>query len=173
MNATAISNLDGGFKEFIINNNVITTMIAVTAAFSTGTMIRSLAGDIVLPAIYKIFAHRITSLSGAFAPINKLNLDNFLKEFFSWIIVLILTFLLIWYVFRLWILNDIAHKPKPVDDSKTTSESIPIPTPAPIIAPITAHLIAPEMLSEADKNNDLNMMSGSTITEYYYNMPRY
>lgn len=165
MNATGITNFDGGFKEFIINNNVITTMIAVTAAFSTGTMIRSLAGDIVLPAIYKIFAHRITSLSGAFAPINKLNLDNFLKEFFSWIIVLILTFLLIWYVFRLWILNGIAPKPKPVDDSKTTSESIS--------TPVTAHLIAPEILHETDKKNDLNMMSASTITEYYYNMPRY
>lgn len=91
------------FKDFIISNNIITTMAAVTIAFSTGTMIRSLAGDIILPALYALIFSRFKSFSGAFAPINKLNTDNFIKELLSWIIVIIVTFLLIGYVFRLWL----------------------------------------------------------------------
>jgi len=92
-------------KEFIISNNIITTMAAVTIAFSTGTMIRSLAGDIILPALYAIIFYRFKRFSGAFAPINKLNTDNFIKELLSWIIVIIITFILIGYVFRIWLTN--------------------------------------------------------------------
>lgn len=93
------------FKSFLIGNNILTVAAAVTIAFSTGTMIRSLTADIVLPSVYRLFAKNIKTLSGAFAPINKLNLDNFVKEVISWIMVIVLTFLLIEYVIRRWMLK--------------------------------------------------------------------
>jgi large-conductance mechanosensitive channel len=103
-------------KEFIISNNIITTMAAVTIAFSTGTMIRSLAGDIILPTLYALIFYRFKTFSGAFAPINKLNTDNFIKEFLSWIIVIIFTFILIGYVFNLWV-----SSAKKKEETKSTS----------------------------------------------------
>lgn len=81
------------------------SMAAVTIAFSTGTMIRSLVGDIILPTVYKLFASRVSALSGAFAPINKMNIDNFVKEFISWCFVVATTFLLIEYVIRRWFMK--------------------------------------------------------------------
>ena len=90
-------------SSFIINNNILTTAAAVAIAFSTGTMIRSFVGDIILPSLYKLFIHKIKILSGAFAPINNTNIDNFIKEFISWIFVIIITYLLIEYALRRWV----------------------------------------------------------------------
>ena len=109
--------VDNNFKTFLISNNILTTMAAVTIAFSTGEMIRSLTADIILPSIYALFITKIKPLSGvlagAFVPINKLNLDNFVKEFFSWCVVVLLTFLLIEYGIRRTILK-VQTKQEPI-----------------------------------------------------------
>jgi large conductance mechanosensitive channel len=107
------------FKAFVIGNNILTVMAAVTIAFSTGTMIRSLVGDIILPAVYAIFASRVSALSGAFAPINKMNLDNFIKEFITWCFVIVTTFLIIEYVIRRWYLKH----PSTIAPEKKSAES--------------------------------------------------
>lgn len=90
-------------SSFIINNNILTTMAAVTIGFSTGVMIRSLVADIVLPTIYKLFLFRVKFISGAFAPISNTNIDTFIKEFISWIFVIIITYLLVEYALRQWV----------------------------------------------------------------------
>jgi len=90
-------------SSFIINNNILTTAAAVAIAFSTGTMIISFVGDIILPSLYKLCVHKIKFLSGAFAPISNTNIDNFIKEFVSWIFVIIITYLLIEYALRRWV----------------------------------------------------------------------
>lgn len=66
-------------------------------------MIRSFVGDIILPSLYKLYVHKIKFLSGAFAPISNTNIDNFIKEFVSWIFVIIITYLLIEYALRQWV----------------------------------------------------------------------
>lgn len=78
-------------------------MSAVTIAFSTGTMIRSFVCDIVLPAIYALLVKRIRVLNGAFAPINRMNLDSFIKEFVTFIFVVISIFLFVYYFFKVWV----------------------------------------------------------------------
>lgn len=93
-------NLAGDLRTFVLGNNLLTTAAAVTCAFSTGTMIRSLVGDLVLPGIYKLILHKVSYVEGAFAPISRLNIDNFVKELVTWIFVIILTFILIEYVIR-------------------------------------------------------------------------
>jgi len=89
--------------SFIINNNILTTAAAVTIAFSTGTTIRSLVVDIILPSIYKLFLHKVKIVSGAFAPISNVNVDNFIKEFITWIFVVIITYLIIEWALRRWV----------------------------------------------------------------------
>jgi large-conductance mechanosensitive channel len=97
-----IAGINDSFRAFIIGNNILTVMAAVTIAFSTGTMIRSLVGDIIMPSVYVLFASKVPVLSGAFAPINTMNIDNFVKEFVSWCFVILITFLLVEYVIRRW-----------------------------------------------------------------------
>ena len=83
-------------KTFIFNNNILGTMSAVTIAFSTGTMIRSLVGELILPSIYSIF----NSGTAGFTGLTGENVSKFIKEFISWLIVILITFLFIDYILK-------------------------------------------------------------------------
>lgn len=83
-------------KTFIFNNNILGTMSAVTIAFSTGTMIRSLVGELILPSIYSIF----NSGTAGFTGLTGENVSKFIKEFISWLIVIVITFIFIDYVLK-------------------------------------------------------------------------
>ena len=83
-------------KTFIFNNNILGTMSAVTIAFSTGTMIRSLVGELILPSIYSIF----NSGTAGFSGLSGENVSKFIKEFISWLIVIVITFIFIDYVLK-------------------------------------------------------------------------
>ena len=103
MNMIPNTNFKNDFISFIVSNNILTSAAAVTIAFSTGVMIRSLTADIILPTFYRFVLRRIRN--NAFAPINKGNFDTFLKEFISWIFVIIITFVIVEYVVRRRILK--------------------------------------------------------------------
>ena len=92
-----ISSVGDDFASFLVDKNIPTSMAAVTIAFSTGTFIRSLSGDIVIPLLYSILP--LNHLTSAFQPISQTNIDTFIKEFFSFVLVIILTFLLLNYIF--------------------------------------------------------------------------
>jgi large-conductance mechanosensitive channel len=92
-----IKNVVGSdLKTFIFNNNILGTMSAVTIAFSTGTMIRSLVGELILPSIYSIF----NSGTAGFTGLSGENVSKFIKEFISWLIVILITFIFIDYVLK-------------------------------------------------------------------------
>lgn len=92
-----IKNVVGSdLKTFIFNNNILGTMAAVTIAFSTGTMIRSLVGELILPSIYSIFNSGIAGFTG----LSGENVSKFIKEFISWLIVILITFIFIDYVLK-------------------------------------------------------------------------
>ena len=133
-----VPNVSNDFKSFLINNNVLTVMAAVTIAFSTGTMIRSLVIDIILPSFYSLLISRVGVLDNAFAPISKLNLDSFIKEIVTWIFVIIFTFILIEYVIRRMMLK-----------------MYPVPA-SPSSAPAPA---------KKDSSNDA---AGAIVTEQFY-----
>ena len=106
-------------KSFVLGNNILTTMAGVTIAFSTGVMIRSLVGDIILPGLYLLIRRGKPSVSGSFAPINRGNVDNYVKELVSWIFVIIFTFLIIEYlVKRMMLKQTAATAAKPSAPSK-------------------------------------------------------
>jgi large-conductance mechanosensitive channel len=87
-----------GFKIFLQDNKIIGTVIAVIVAYSAWDLIQSFVGDIILPTIYFLLFHRINTkyTSIIFEPMNKLNIPKFIKEFLSFIVVLFLTFTLIY-----------------------------------------------------------------------------
>jgi large-conductance mechanosensitive channel len=92
-------------KSFVVGNNILTTMAGVTIAFSTGIMIRSLVGDIILPTLYLLIRRGQPSVSGTFAPITRGNVDNYIKELVSWIFVIIFTFIIIEYLVKRMVLK--------------------------------------------------------------------
>lgn len=98
-----MSSFFSNMSDFIIQNNILTTMTAVTLAFSTGTFIRSLVGDIIMPLLYLVILNKITFLSGAFKPITSNNIDNFIKESFQFILVIIFTFVIIVNILKRYI----------------------------------------------------------------------
>lgn len=87
-------------KEFIIEKNILTTMAAVTMAFSLGTFIRSIVADIILPSIYSLLFSRMSLFTNAFKPVSIINIDNFIKELFQFIFVVIVTFLIVGIIFK-------------------------------------------------------------------------
>ena len=108
------------FKQFLIDNKVIGTVIGVIIAYSAWDLIQSLVGDIILPTIYFLIFQRIHPkyTNGIFEPMNKLNIPNFIKEFLSFMVVLFVTFSLIYQV----LYNDLL-----MDDKQQNNEITPPP----------------------------------------------
>jgi large-conductance mechanosensitive channel len=86
------------FNNFLNDNKIIGTVIAVIVAYSAWDLIQSLVGDIILPSIYFLIFQRINSkyTNGIFEPMNKLNIPNFIKELLSFAMVLFVTFTVIY-----------------------------------------------------------------------------
>jgi large-conductance mechanosensitive channel len=90
------------FKQFIVGNNVISTIVGVIIAYSAWDFIQSLVGDIILPGMYFLFFQRMFRnsefVSSVFEPVNKMNIPKFTKQLFSFIIVIVVIFLSIQYI---------------------------------------------------------------------------
>jgi large-conductance mechanosensitive channel len=94
-------------KKFMINNNVISTMVGVIVAYSAWDLIQSAVGDVILPGIYFLFFQRFFSnsefISSMFEPVNRLNFPRFTKQLFSFLIVIFVTYLFIQHIVENWI----------------------------------------------------------------------
>lgn len=121
-----ISRVDvsGDFKDFIVNNNILTVMAAVTIAFSTGLMMRSLVGNIILPGLYQLLFKKDSPWLTSFSPISAGKVSEFIKDAVSWIFVILFTFLLIEYIIRRWLLKIPNKKP---DEKKPVVQELPKP----------------------------------------------
>lgn len=133
------------FKSFIIQNNILTTISAVVIAFSAGIFIRSLVGDIVLPALYTFIFSKFNVFGDAFAPLSWGKFDNFIKELISFLLVIVCTFFIIVYVIK-----KIVYIEKPIVAQQTVAIAAPAPQ---------------QIVVDEKKNNNNNNMVASTITE--------
>ena len=107
------------FKKFILENGIIATTAGVTIGIASKDLVLSLSGDILVPIIIiLLYWLNIKSLKH-YLPSGKtkLDLENFLKNVLSWIIVVVLTFVFVKITFHY--LLGIEKKPYAVkDDSK-------------------------------------------------------
>jgi large-conductance mechanosensitive channel len=108
------------FKNFLIDNRIITTLVGVIIAYSAWELIQSFVGDIILPTIYFLFLQRITNknASNIFEPMNKLNIPNFIKELVSFIIVLMITFFMIFELMKNLLGNEVTEQDKEEKERK-------------------------------------------------------
>lgn len=88
-------------KKFIIDNSVIGTTAGVCIALVTKDLIASLVGDIIIPGIIILFIHlNIQSLTKMLPGKSTFDFTNFFKQFISWVLVIIITFIFITYAFK-------------------------------------------------------------------------
>lgn len=85
-----VTNLRKNIGEFINSQNIIGTISGVTIAVSAGNTISSFVNEIIFPTFYYIFRNNLKISD--FTPISYKHISIFLKEFITFIFVLILTF---------------------------------------------------------------------------------
>jgi large-conductance mechanosensitive channel len=95
------NNFVNQLKRFIVDNNIIGNVAGFCIALATKDVVTSLVGDVVIPIIH-IFLKSLhvkyidTLLPGS----GTFDLTNFIKQFISWIFILIITFFFITYAFQ-------------------------------------------------------------------------
>jgi len=113
-------------KKFIIDNGIIGTAAGVSIALVTKDVIQSLVGDIIIPGICVILLGlNIKYVSSCLPGKTNFDITNFIKQFISWIFVIVITFLFIKIAFNSLLgINDTSPTTKK-DDSTTdkTKES--------------------------------------------------
>ena len=116
------------FKQFLVENGVVTTSAGVIVGIATYTFVRSVAYDVLMPAINVIAFGGIRFIhtpSGDFLSHMFQNVDfrwlNFLQETVAWIVVLFATFFILQYVL-VTITKHLSTKPGSGNNTDTTTE---------------------------------------------------
>uniref|UniRef100_A0A6C0CVC0 Uncharacterized protein n=1 Tax=viral metagenome TaxID=1070528 RepID=A0A6C0CVC0_9ZZZZ len=90
------------FKKFILENGIIATTAGVTIGIASKDLVLSFSGDILVPTIIiLLYWLNVKSLKN-YLPSGKtkLDLENFLKNLLTWIIVIISTFVFVRITFH-------------------------------------------------------------------------
>jgi large-conductance mechanosensitive channel len=90
------------FKEqlnrFIIDNNIIGTTAGVGVGLATKDVIQSFIGDIVFPAFY-LLAFKLNI--SYFNKKHVIHYAIFLKQFITWLVIIIITFIFVQISFKI------------------------------------------------------------------------
>ena len=88
-------------KKFIVDNGVVGTAAGVSIALVTKDVIQSFVGDIILPSFYFVLASlHITKVTNMLPGKHFIDLTNFMKQFITWLLVIIITYLFITITFQ-------------------------------------------------------------------------
>ena len=88
-------------KKFLIDNNIVGTAAGVSIALVTKDTISSLVGDVLIPGIiFLLLKLNIQSLTEILPGKSEFDFKNFIKEFISWIFVVVITFLFVKIAFE-------------------------------------------------------------------------
>ena len=82
------------FKKFILENGIIATTAGVTIGIASKDLVLSLSGDILVPSIIILLYWLNVKSLKHYLPSGKtkIDLENFLKNLLTWVIVVIATF---------------------------------------------------------------------------------
>lgn len=89
-------------KKFMVDNNIVGTCAGVIIALVTKDLILALVSDIIIPLFIFLFLKLNIKWLTAILPSGKSSFDitNFFKQFLTWILTLIVTFLVIKATFQ-------------------------------------------------------------------------
>ena len=97
----------GELKQFILDNNIIGTTAGVCIALASKDTLLSLVADVIIPGITKLVLMMQLKFVNEIIPKGNsdFNITNFIKQFITWILMIILSFLFITYTLKWFIGN--------------------------------------------------------------------
>ena len=108
-------------KKFLVDNNIIGTAAGVSIALVTKDVISSLVGDVIIPGIiFLLLKLNIRSLTEILPGNSEFHFIDFIKEFISWLFVVIITFVFIKIAFE----GILGIDSKQTDNKSITSGSV-------------------------------------------------
>ena len=88
-------------NKFIVDNNIVGTAAGVSIALVTKDAIQSLVKDIIIPGIiFLLLKLNIQSITRVLPGNETFQIRNFIKEFISWLFVVIITFVFVRFAFE-------------------------------------------------------------------------
>ena len=88
-------------NKFIVDNNIVGTAAGVSIALVTKDAIQSLVKDIIIPGIiFLLLKLNIQSITRVLPGNETFQISNFIKEFISWLFVVIITFVFVRFAFE-------------------------------------------------------------------------
>ena len=97
----------GQLKQFILDNNIIGTTAGVCIALASKDTLLSLVADVIIPGITKLILMLHLKVVNDIIPKGNadFNFTNFIKQFITWILMIVLSFLFITYTLKWFIGN--------------------------------------------------------------------
>jgi len=103
MSSFGVQNISSGsdqffsqLQKFIVDNGIIGTTAGVAIALATNELIKSLASDVIVPAIIILCLRlNVKWLTAFFPGKTELDLTNFSKQIIGWVLVVVITFFFI------------------------------------------------------------------------------
>ena len=115
-------------RKFVVDNNIVGTSAGVCIALATKDGIQSLVGDIIIPGmVILLHSLHIDSLT-KILPIHgkaQLNIMDFLKQFITWILIIIISFIFVKVAFEYFLgisNNKNGTSDVKIDDKKNDSD---------------------------------------------------
>lgn len=101
MNVLANNKFKEQFKNFIVNNGVVGYTAGVCVAVSTKEVITSMVSDLLIPGVIALLlALDVKYLHKVLPKNTSLHVEQFIKMFVSWVMVLIVTYFFITIAFH-------------------------------------------------------------------------
>lgn len=145
------------FREFMLQYNVIGVMVGFACAVTTVALIKSFVADIFIPTIYIVLGKWIIQhlSSKAYSKFSELfespiNIDNFIKEFVTWILIIISIYFIIKYLVSITILGNqnVSEKKQPVPSNVLTK-----PMPMPVTPSSSPYVVKKPTIQEENNAN--------------------
>jgi large-conductance mechanosensitive channel len=100
--SSALNNNLAEIKQFIVDNNIVGTSAGVCIALATKDGIQSFVGDIVIPAIVMLLHTLHIDGLAKYLPVKgtaKLNITDFIKQFITFILIIVISFVFVKFAF--------------------------------------------------------------------------
>lgn len=100
--SSALNNNLAEIKQFIVDNNIVGTSAGVCIALATKDGIQSLVGDIIIPAIVMLLHTLHIDGLAKYLPVKgtaKLNITDFIKQFITFILIIVISFVFVKFAF--------------------------------------------------------------------------
>jgi large-conductance mechanosensitive channel len=108
---TAAQNLafTAQLKQFIVDNNIVGTTAGVCIALASKDTLLSLVADVIIPGITKLILMLHLKIVNDVIPKGNadFNFTNFIKQFITWILMIIISFFFITYTLKWFIGNTV------------------------------------------------------------------